>query len=94
MKNLFKKFGWTLIKSKELKKPTKPAFGFVGYENTLRKYHFVEWGYYYGIYMFIEDYSKDVKCSGVLIKAFPKGDDPEYAELCAKELLDELNKEV
>ena len=28
------------------------------------------------------------------IKVFPYGDDPEYAKLCAKELLDELNKEV
>ena len=30
----------------------------------------------------------------VLIKRFPYGDDPEYARLCAKELLDELNKEI
>ena len=29
-----------------------------------------------------------------IVKIFPKGDDPEYTELCAKELLDELNKEV
>ena len=42
MKKLFEKFGWTLIKSKELKKPTKPSLGFLGCENTLRKYHFVE----------------------------------------------------
>ena len=28
------------------------------------------------------------------IKVFPYGDDPDYTELCAKELLDELNKEV
>lgn len=28
------------------------------------------------------------------IKVFPYGDDPEYAELCAKELLDKLNEEV
>lgn len=28
------------------------------------------------------------------IKVFHYGDDPDYAELCAKELLDELNKEV
>ena len=94
MRKLFEKFGWTLIKTKELKKPTKPSLGIVGHENTLRKYHFVEWGNYYTIYMFVEDCNKDITFSGVLIKAFPKGDDPEYAELCAKELLDELNKEV
>ena len=94
MKKLFEKFGWTLIKSKELKKPTKPSFGFVDYKNTLRKYHCVEWRSYYTIYMFVEDCSKDIPCSGVLIKAFPKGDDPEYAKLCAKELLDKLNEEV
>lgn len=29
-----------------------------------------------------------------IIKRFPKGDDPEYARLCANELLDELNKEI
>ena len=28
------------------------------------------------------------------IKVFPYGDDPDYAELCAKELLDKLNEEV
>jgi hypothetical protein len=33
-------------------------------------------------------------CTIASIKVFPYGDDPEYAKLCAKELLDELNKEV
>lgn len=30
----------------------------------------------------------------VIIKRFPKGDDAEYARLCANELLDKLNEEV
>lgn len=29
-----------------------------------------------------------------VIKVFPYGDDPDYARLCAKELLDKLNEEV
>ena len=33
-------------------------------------------------------------CTLCTIKVFPKGDDPDYAELCAKELLDKLNEEV
>lgn len=33
-------------------------------------------------------------CTIASIKVFPYGDDPEYAELCAKELLDKLNEEV
>lgn len=32
-------------------------------------------------------------CTIASIKVFPYGDDPEYAELCAKELLDKLNEE-
>ena len=30
----------------------------------------------------------------ILIKRFPKGDDAEYAQLCANELLTELTKEI
>lgn len=33
-------------------------------------------------------------CTLCTIKVFPYGDDIEYAELCAKELLDKLNEEV
>ena len=36
-------------------------------------------------------------CGGTMchtIKRFDNGDDPKYAELCAKELLDKLNEEV
>ena len=33
-------------------------------------------------------------CTLCTIKVFHYGDDPEYAELCAQELLDELNKEI
>jgi hypothetical protein len=33
-------------------------------------------------------------CTIASIKVFPYGDDPDYAELCAKELLDKLNEEV
>lgn len=38
---------------------------------------------------------KDTTASmNFIIKRFPKGDDLEYARLCANELLDELNKEI
>jgi hypothetical protein len=33
-------------------------------------------------------------CTIASIKVFPYGDDQDYAELCAKELLDKLNEEV
>lgn len=30
----------------------------------------------------------------IVIKSFPKGDDPEYALMCAEELMDKINEAV
>lgn len=46
------------------------------------------------MYVFYKDENNLETNTHCTIKVFPKGDDPEYAELCAKELLDKLNEEV
>lgn len=46
------------------------------------------------MYVFYKDKYNLETSTYCTIKVFPYGDDPEYSKLCAKELLDELNKEV
>lgn len=46
------------------------------------------------MYVTYKDNHNLQSCTLCTIKVFPYGDDPEYAELCAKELLDKLNEEV
>lgn len=46
------------------------------------------------MYVFYKDENNLKTNTYCTIKVFPYGDDPDYATLCAKELLDELNKEV
>lgn len=46
------------------------------------------------MYVIYKDNHNLQACTIASIKVFPYGDDPEYAELCAKELLDKLNEEV
>lgn len=46
------------------------------------------------MYVFYKDKNNLETNTYCIIKVFPYGDDPEYAELCAKELLDKLNEEV
>ena len=65
-------------------------------ERTKRRYEL-----YYGgegviidMYVFYKDENNLETSTYCTIKVFPYGDDPDYAELCAKELLDKLNEEV
>ena len=65
-------------------------------ERTKRRYEL-----YYGgesviidMYVFYKDENNLETNTYCTIKVFPYGEDPDYATLCAKELLDELNKEV
>lgn len=65
-------------------------------ERTERRYEL-----YYGgesviidMYVFYKDENNLETSTYCTIKVFPYGDDPDYAELCAKELLDKLNEEV
>jgi hypothetical protein len=46
------------------------------------------------MYVTYKDNRNLQSCTLCIIKVFPYGDDPDYAELCAKELLDKLNEEV
>jgi hypothetical protein len=46
------------------------------------------------MYVTYKDNRNLQSCTIALIKVFPYGDDPDYAELCAKELLDKLNEEI
>lgn len=46
------------------------------------------------MYVTYKDNHNLQSCTLCTIKVFPYGDDPDYAELCAKELLDKLNEEV
>ena len=46
------------------------------------------------MYVTYKDNHNLQSCTLCTIKVFPYDDDPEYAELCAKELFDKLNEEV
>lgn len=46
------------------------------------------------MYVTYKDNNNLQSCTLCTIKVFPYDDDPDYAELCAKELLDKLNEEV
>ena len=57
----------------------------------LQRYAVFELSKYYAVYMIVSTNSCDYKG---IVKAFPFGDDKEYARLCAEELCEKLNETI